>query len=221
MSAPAASTASTSSPSRAKSAERMEGAIQGVAMREVYADLPVARIRPPPPGRRGRGIEPIRNTRRAVDGALRSLSQPRQGFAIFLAGAGDDLRRQLRPRSLLVPVERLQIIAHELLVEARGAGAGAVRIGRPEPGRVGRERLVYQGERAVLIQAELELGVGNDDAAAERMRRRKLIKGEGGVADAGRERRPDELLDLGEGNVLVVLSGSRLGRRSEDGRRQP
>src|SRR6478609_5370380 len=37
MSAPAASTASTSAPSRAKSADRMEGAIQGVFMARFYA----------------------------------------------------------------------------------------------------------------------------------------------------------------------------------------
>src|SRR3954452_2125819 len=36
--APALTTASTSSPSRAKSAERMEGAIHGVCMGSVYAE---------------------------------------------------------------------------------------------------------------------------------------------------------------------------------------
>ena len=87
---------------------------------------------------------------------------------VLLAGLGDDLRRQLRPRRLLVPVQRLQVVAHELLVEARRAAAGAVGVRGPEPRGVGRQRLVDQRQRAALIDAELELGVGDDDAAAER-----------------------------------------------------
>src|SRR5512146_1377302 len=166
MSAPAASTASTSSPSRAKSAERMDGAIQGAAMRQVYARSRRQGECASAAAPVGRGIEPIRNTRRAGDGAMASFRQPGEGFAIFLAGAGDDLRRQLRPRSLLVPIEGLQVIAHELLVEARRADAGAVAVGGPEPRGIGGEHLVDQRQRAALIDTELELGVGNDDAAA-------------------------------------------------------
>src|SRR6185437_13814624 len=148
--------------------------------------------------------------------AAGSARQAGEGFAILLAGSGDDLRRQLRPRRLLVPVESLEIVAHELLVEARRAGAWPVGVGRPEARGIRRERLIDQGERAALIDYELELGVGNDDAAAEGMRRRELIERNGGVADPRCKRRADELLDLGEGDVLVVLPGGRLGCRSED-----
>ena len=55
------------------------------------------------------------------------LSQPAQRFAIFLAGALDDLARQLRTRRALVPVERFQVVAHVLLVERRRAAADAAR----------------------------------------------------------------------------------------------
>src|SRR5579885_1612533 len=221
MSAPAASTASTSSPRRAKSADRMEGAIQEVAITQVYAGSAGARNAPVTAASPGGWIEPIGSTRRAGNGAPGSLRQPGQGFAILLTGAGDDLRRQLRSRRLLVPVESLEIVTHELLVEARRAGAGAVRVGRPEAGGIGRERLIDQDERAALIDTELELGVGNDDAAAERMIRGEPIERNRGVANASCERRTDQLLDLRERDVLVVLSHGRLGRRSEDGRRQP
>src|SRR5215469_18687463 len=150
-----------------------------------------------------------------------SRRQAAQGFLILRARLRDDLRRQLRPGRLLVPVEGFEIIAHELLVEARRAGAGAVGVGGPEPRGVGRERLIDQRQRAALIDAELELGVGNDDAAARGVRRRKLIERDGGVADTGRERRADELLHLRERDVLVVFTGARLRCGSEEGRRQP
>ena len=46
--------------------------------------------------------------------------EARERLAVLLAGAPDDLRGQLRARRLLVPVEGLQVVAHVLLVEARG-----------------------------------------------------------------------------------------------------
>ena len=96
---------STSSPRRAKSAERIEGAIQG-ARHE--ASLPDRRWR---------------------------AGQAGEGLAVLLAGARDHLGGQLRARRRLVPVERLQVVAHELLVVARRAGA---RRGRCRPARSAR-----------------------------------------------------------------------------------
>src|SRR5437899_854442 len=52
---------------------------------------------------------------------------------IFCGGARDDVAGELRGRRALGPVERLEIIAHELFVEARRAFADDVLIGRPEP----------------------------------------------------------------------------------------
>src|SRR5579871_4842748 len=117
MSAPAAMTASTSAPRRAKSADRIEGAIQGVGMRLS--------------GGRG-GFGP---------------GQARQRLAVLGAGARDDFRGQVGAGRLLVPVERLQVVAHELLVEARRARADAVGVGGPEARGVRRHDLVDQGER--------------------------------------------------------------------------
>src|SRR5579862_8741398 len=105
-SAPASSTASTSAPRRAKSADRIEGAIHASAMCAVYP-------------------------RRVAGGEL-SGGEPGERLAVLLAGACDHLRRQLRPRGALVPVERLQVVAHVLLVEARRTRADAVGVGRPE-----------------------------------------------------------------------------------------
>ena len=51
-------------------------------------------------------------------------------------------RRAAPDRARLVPVERLELVAHELLVEARLALAGLVVVRRPEARRVGREHLV-------------------------------------------------------------------------------
>ena len=67
-----------------------------------------------------------------------------------------------------------EVVADELLVEARLRAAGAVAVLRPEARRVGRQHLVDQDDAildrpAVAVvdrqQAELELGVGDDDAA--------------------------------------------------------
>src|ERR1035438_4446979 len=55
------------------------------------------------------------------------------GFCFPLRrGFGNDFRRQLRAGWRLVPVQRFEIIANELLVEARLALAGLVLIGGPE-----------------------------------------------------------------------------------------
>src|SRR5208282_5212766 len=105
-SAPASSTASTSAPRRAKSADRIEGAIHAADM-----------------GNSLRG-------------------EPRQCLAILGAAARYHFRRQSGPRRTLVPVERLEIIAHELLVEARRTRAGTVSVGRPEARGIRGQHLV-------------------------------------------------------------------------------
>src|SRR5580658_5491693 len=58
--------------------------------------------------------------------------QPADGLQVLVSRFRDDVRRQARTRRALVPIETLEIVAHELLVEARRAGAHAIGIGRPE-----------------------------------------------------------------------------------------
>ena len=86
----------------------------------------------------------------------------------------DDVGGQLRRRRRLVPVERLEVVAHELLVEGRRADADA---GTYRPARSARNRRSAPRRSgrssSVLVQAEFELGVGDDDAA-RRARSRRL-----------------------------------------------
>src|SRR5579862_2884005 len=90
--APALSTASTSSPSRAKSADRMEGAIQGVCMTSVYAACPF----PSEPGRLLRvhihENRLISGSHRRVSGTCFSAEQPRRsnGATRVLGGVTRD-----------------------------------------------------------------------------------------------------------------------------------
>ncbi len=74
-------------------------------------------------------------------GPRRSGGQQFERLAIIIAGARNDLRRQVRRRGFLVPVHGFQIVAHKLLVEARRADAGPVRP-RPEARRIGRQGLI-------------------------------------------------------------------------------
>src|SRR5690606_24434398 len=87
------------------------------------------------------------------------------GFAVLCRGALDHIGRQLWPRSFFVPVERFEMIAHELFVEGWWADAFAVAVGRPEARGIRCQSLVDEVQRAGRINAELELGVGDDDAA--------------------------------------------------------
>src|SRR4029077_18564524 len=107
---------------------------------------------------------------------IRPLGQPSLGernsrqacerVAVLFAGARDDLGWQFRSRPLLVAVTRPQGVAYELLVEARRAHARAIAVRGPEARGVRRQHLVDEGQCALLVEAEFELGVGDDDAAA-------------------------------------------------------
>src|SRR3546814_15586012 len=75
-------------------------------------------------------------------------------------------------------------------------------------------------QRAVIIDAELELGVGNDDAARARVFGRLRIDRQRRVADLLRQIGADALLDFDVADVLVVLAIRRLvGRRASRLRR--
>lgn len=85
-------------------------------------------------------------------------------------GLLDDVLGQLDALDGLLSVGR-QPVAHKLLVEALLGTAGLVGIPRPVAGRVGREDLVNEDQRAfgrgrirARQQAKLELCVGEDES---------------------------------------------------------
>ena len=80
------------------------------------------------------------------------------------------------PGRLLVPGLRLQPVAHDLLVERRRAHADAILVRRPEARRVRRQHFVDQEELARRVGAELELGIGNDDALGGRIGRGLVVE---------------------------------------------
>ena len=91
----------------------------------------------------------------------------------------------LRQRPVIARVG-LEPVAGELLVEGRLAVPRLVLVSWPETGAVGCEHLIAEDEIAVLIQAELEFGIRNDDAAASRVIRTFLVKRDGIIAELGR-----------------------------------
>src|SRR5690606_2379482 len=87
-------------------------------------------------------------------------------FAIARRRVGDDGCRQVGRSAVAVPV-REQPVAYDLLVEARAALASVPLSQVPVAGTVGCEHLVGEGESSVDVGPELELGVGEDEAALE------------------------------------------------------
>ena len=72
-----------------------------------------------------------------------------------------------------------------------------------------------------LVEAKLELGVGDDDAPIEGVACGKGVQLECVVANLSRNRWADQRDDLVVADVLVVLADGSLGRRREDWLRQP
>src|SRR5947208_3856134 len=95
------------------------------------------------------------------------------------------LQRQRRRRGIAVPLPLLlqarQVVAQRLLVEARLRASRLVAVRRPEARRVGREDLVDHEEPPVRARAELELRVGDDDAARARVAPTRLLQREAGL----------------------------------------
>src|SRR5439155_9138987 len=104
-----------------------------------------------------------------------------------VARAAHDVRRQLGPGRLVLPPLRVEVVANELLVVGRRRATGAVRRRVPVPRGVRREGLVDEDEPTVE-GAELELRVGEDETARERVRVRVPVEGEGHVLELLRER---------------------------------
>jgi hypothetical protein len=94
-------------------------------------------------------------------------------------------------------------------------------VGRPEAGRVRRQHLVDEDEAPGVVEAELELGVGDDDAAGQGIGGGVAVDAEGHVPDLPGEVLADEVGGVAEAHVLVVLADGGLGGRGIDGLRQP
>src|SRR5437764_8564491 len=104
---------------------------------------------------------------------------------IALARRAHHLRRQRRRRRVAVPFALLlqarEVVPQRLLVEAGLAPAGLIAVRGPETRRVGREDLVDYQQPPVRRRAELELRVGDDDAASRRVLPARLVQGEAGL----------------------------------------
>src|SRR6185503_11085969 len=90
--------------------------------------------------------------------------QARENVDVAPAGPLDDLVGEAGRRRVLVPAEGLEVVADVLLVEGRLGAPLAVGLLRPEAGGVRRHDLIGQ-HQAVPVAPELELRVGDDDAA--------------------------------------------------------
>ncbi len=113
-------------------------------------------------------------------------------------------------------MDGFEVVADELLIEGGLRAAGGVGRGWPVARGIGSEDLVGEGDLSV-DEAELELGVGEDEAFAGGVRGGAVVDIEGeqtkgvGVGEA------DDGFDLAEGDVLVVAAGVDLGGGGEDG----
>jgi hypothetical protein len=94
--------------------------------------------------------------------------QATERFEVFRRRFFDNILRQVRRWWSLVPIQRLQIIAYELFIEARRALADRVFIFRPEARRIGGQTLVDQKQFSI-DRAELEFRVRDDDSLLRRI----------------------------------------------------
>src|SRR5690606_16536465 len=98
--------------------------------------------------------------------ASTSNRKSRQSFAILVGGFLRNVCGNCGSRWLLVPASGLEPVTHELLIETRRIAAFTVTVCRPETAGVGSQHLIHKGKSAVFIEAELEFGVGDNDAAS-------------------------------------------------------
>jgi len=155
---------------------------------------------------------------------------PRQdaiSLPILGTRGSDNVGRKLRARRGFWPANSLEVITHKLFVERRLGAAGIVLSGGPEAGGVWSERFInpdqgvdcFRRVEGAVEKAELELGVGEENAAGRGVRRGAAVEFDADGADAFGERIADEGGGPVKGNIFVVPA-SGLGGRSEDGRGQ-
>src|SRR3989475_9137136 len=83
-----------------------------------------------------------------------------------------------------------------------------------------RQHLVHDVQAAIGVGTELELGIGQDDAALARVVGGELVDAQGGVAHALGQVGTDLLHHRIEIDVLVMVADGGLGRGGEDRLRQ-
>src|SRR5207253_11444204 len=106
-------------------------------------------------------------TQAAAIGSVVALRQQPVGLAVPGARLGDDVGGEGGCGRLLVPVKGRQVVAHELLVEARLGTARCVLAEGPETGGVRCEDLIDQhGLAGCGVYSKLQFRVGDDDALA-------------------------------------------------------
>ena len=130
-------------------------------------------------------------------------SQSLEGFDVFSARPFNDISGENGGRTVLVPSGRFEPVAHELLVVARRAAAGSVLIDGPEARAIGGEDLVDQDD-AIVEQAELKLGVGEDDAARAREVSGLGVDVEAQIAQGGGSFETDDLDHALERDIFVM-----------------
>ena len=104
----------------------------------------------------------------------RHTDKPFVCLQIALACFGNHFVAERWDGRLLVPVQRLEVVADVLLVETCLTPSGFIIVKGPEPGGVGRQRLVNEHRFAVEI-AEFELRIGDDDATREGVGNRPFV----------------------------------------------
>ena len=136
-------------------------------------------------------------------------SESFHGFPILLGGFPDDLLRQRRCGGRLVPVEGFQVVAQELLVEAGLGASRAVVVLWPEAAGIGGEAFIDDNQLPVA-DAEFELRVGDDDAAACGNLPCLAVDVNGCLAGLFRNVLPAQFHHLFKGDVFVVVAELRL-----------
>ena len=172
-------------------------------------------------------LEPVADHERSPD--------PRPGQAaerleVLLARPCHDVVGQRRHRRLLVPADPLEVVADELLVEARLRAARRVAVARPEARRVGRQRLVDQDDatRPGRVGSRPNSNLVSATMMPQRLgvRRRFGVQAQRQVADAGEHARPTSSrglvsLMLMSWPLSALVAGVKIGSGSRSDSRRP
>ena len=158
--------------------------------------------------------------------ALEELTRGRRIERVIVDPSAASFIETLRRRGFRV-MRANNAVADGLLVIRRLRLACLITFERPEAGAVRRQDLVAKDDLAILIEAELELRVGDDDAARKSIRSALLVDGNRIVAQflgilhaMARELLLEDSSALLEGDILVVVAELCLRARREDRLRQ-
>ena len=157
---------------------------------------------------------------RAHDHAHHRHAHPgnsKECLSVLGRGLGNHIDGQGRRGGRLAPVEGLEVVAHELLVEARRTDAFLVLVDGPEPGGVGGEHLIHEVQHTVLVKPEFKLGVGHDDALLQGVGRGLVVEGQADATNLVGMLLANACHHLLKRDVLVVGAHLGLVGRREDG----